>query len=346
MSALPTAERDRALQAATEQIEKQFGKGAIMRLGDQPNRAEGGVIPTGSLALDIALGVGGVPRGRIIEIYGPESSGKTTLAMHIMVEAQKLGGRVAIIDAEHAMDPEYAAKLGLNVNELLIAQPDTGEQALEICEMLVRSGALDVVVIDSVAALVPKAEIEGEMGDSHMGLQARLMSQALRKLTGVTARSRTCLIFINQVREKIGVVFGNPETTTGGRALKFYASMRMEVRRTDAIKQGTDNIGNLVTAKVVKNKLAPPFKKAEFDIIFGKGISSEGNVLDLAVTHKLVNKSGSWFTMGDEKLGQGRENARQFLTDNPDVMHKLEAEIRRLNNVGGAGANGAADVSG
>jgi recombination protein RecA len=345
MSALPTAERDRALQAATEQIEKQFGKGAIMRLGDQPKYAEGGVIPTGSLALDIALGVGGVPRGRIIEIYGPESSGKTTLAMHIMVEAQKQGGRVAIVDAEHAMDPEYAAKLGLNVNELLIAQPDTGEQALEICEMLVRSSALDVVVIDSVAALVPKAEIEGEMGDSHMGLQARLMSQALRKLTGVTARSRTILIFINQVREKIGVVFGNPETTTGGRALKFYASMRIEVRRTDAIKQGTDNIGNLVTAKVVKNKLAPPFKKAEFDIIFGKGISSEGNVLDLAVAHKLVNKSGSWFTMGDEKLGQGRENARQFLADNPEVMSQLETEIRRLHNLGAPGTNGAVDTA-
>jgi recombination protein RecA len=333
MSAMNTADRERAIKAVTDEAIKKYGDGALMRLGDQPNRAEGGVIPTGSLALDIAVGVGGVPRGRIVEIYGPESSGKTTLAMHIMVEAQKLGGRVAIIDAEHAMDPEYAAKLGLNVDELLIAQPDTGEQALEICEMLVRSGALDVVVIDSVAALVPKAEIEGEMGDSHMGLQARLMSQALRKLTAVTARSRTCLIFINQVREKIGIVFGNPETTTGGRALKFYSSLRIEVRRADQIKQGTDAIGSVTNAKVVKNKLAPPFKKAEFDIIFGKGISSEGNVLDLAVLNKLVNKAGSWFTLGDEKLGQGRENARQFLADNPDVMRQLELEIRRLHGL-------------
>jgi len=326
MPAHSTEERDRALRTATDQIEKQFGKGAIMRLGDRPRSVEG-VIPTGSLALDIALGVGGIPRGRIVEIYGPEASGKTTLALHIMAEAQKLGGRVAIIDAEHAVDPEYANRLGLDTNELLIAQPDTGEQALEIAELLVRSGALDVVTIDSVAALVPRAEIEGEMGDSHMGLQARLMSQALRKLTGVTARSQTVLIFINQVREKIGIVFGNPETTTGGRALKFYASMRIEVRRSDSIKLGTEQIGNQVSAKVVKNKLAPPFRKAVFDIIFGLGISKAGNVLDIAVADKLVTKSGSWFTIGDEKLGQGRENAKAYLQDNPQLLLSLEADI-------------------
>jgi recombination protein RecA len=321
-------ERERALKTATDQIEKQFGKGAIMRLGDQ---VRGGfdAIPTGSLALDIALGVGGIPRGRIIEIYGPEASGKTTLALHIMAEAQRLGGRVAIIDAEHAMDPEYAQKLGLNTAELLISQPDTGEQALEIAEVLVRSGAVDVVVIDSVAALVPKAEIEGEMGDSHMGLQARLMSQALRKLTGVTHKSNCALIFINQIREKIGIVFGNPETTTGGRALKFYSSMRLEVRRSDSIKQGTDIIGNQATVKVVKNKVAPPFKKAEFDIIFGRGISKAGGVLDLAVQEKLVNKAGSWYTMGDEKLGQGRENVVSYLENNPDLLQQLETEIRQ-----------------
>jgi recombination protein RecA len=336
------AERDRALAVATEAIEKSFGKGSIMRLGDRPREIEGGAIPTGSLALDIALGVGGVPRGRVIEIYGPESSGKTTLAMHIMVEAQKLGGRVAIIDAEHAMDPEYAEKLGLNINDLLIAQPDHGEQALDIAEMLVSSGAIDVLVIDSVAALVPKAEIDGEMGDAHMGLQARLMSKALRKLTGVTSRSNTCLIFINQVREKIGIVFGNPETTPGGRALKFAASQRIEVRKSDTVKQGTDVIGITVTAKVVKNKVAPPFKKVEFEIIFGKGISSEGNVLDLAVLHKLINKSGAWFTMGDEKLGQGRENAKQYLIDNPEVMQQLTTEIRRLNGLPVAAAGSAA----
>lgn len=328
MTTLTPDERDRALKTATDQIEKQFGKGAIMRLGDQARRAEAGVVPTGSLSLDIALGVGGIPRGRIIEIYGPEASGKTTLALHIMAEAQKLGGRVAIIDAEHAMDPDYAGRLGLNIQELLISQPDTGEQALEIAEMLVRSSAVDVVTIDSVAALVPRAEIEGEMGDSHMGLQARLMSQALRKLTGVTARSHTVLIFINQIREKIGVVFGNPETTTGGRALKFYASMRIEVRRADSIKLGTEQIGNQVTAKVVKNKLAPPFKKAQFDIIFGKGISRSGDVLDLAVENKLVNKSGSWFTLGDEKLGQGRDNAKQFLDDNQELLLKLDDQLR------------------
>lgn len=333
MEGRSTEERDRSLKLAQDQIVKQYGRGAIMRLGDQARDVEGGVIPTGSLALDIALGVGGIPRGRIVEIYGPESSGKTTLALHIMAEAQALGGRVAVIDAEHAVDPEYAARLGLNTNELLIAQPDTGEQALEITEILVRSGAVDVVTIDSVAALVPRAEIEGEMGDSHMGLQARLMSQALRKLTGVTSRSHTVLIFVNQIREKIGVVFGNPETTTGGRALKFYSSMRIEVRRSDSIKLGTDQIGNQVTAKVVKNKMAPPFKKAQFDIIFGKGISKAGNILDLAVAENLVNKSGSWYTMGDEKLGQGRENARQFLIDHPELLHNLEAEIRKLHGL-------------
>jgi recombination protein RecA len=333
MEGRSTEERERSLKLAQDQIVKQYGRGAIMRLGDKAREVEGGVIPTGSLALDIALGVGGIPRGRIVEIYGPESSGKTTLALHIMAEAQALGGRVAVIDAEHAIDPEYAARLGLNTNELLIAQPDTGEQALEITEILVRSGAVDVVTIDSVAALVPRAEIEGEMGDSHMGLQARLMSQALRKLTGITSRSRTVLIFVNQIREKIGVVFGNPETTTGGRALKFYASMRIEVRRSDSIKLGTDQIGNQVTAKVVKNKMAPPFKKAQFDIIFGLGISKAGNILDLAAVDNLVNKSGSWYTMGDEKLGQGRENARQFLIDHPELLHNLEAEIRKLHGL-------------
>ena len=333
MSTPSADDRERALKTATDQIEKQFGKGAIMRLGDQARLSEAGVVSTGSLALDIALGVGGIPRGRIVEIYGPEASGKTTLALHIMAEAQKSGGRVAIIDAEHAMDPEYAARLGLDTKELLIAQPDTGEQALEIAEVLVRSGAVDVVVIDSVAALVPRAEIEGEMGDSHMGLQARLMSQALRKLTGATSKSNTILIFINQIREKIGVVFGNPETTTGGRALKFYASMRIEVRRIDSIKQGTEQIGNQVSAKVVKNKLAPPFKKAEFDIIFGHGICKSANVLDLAVAEKLVNKSGSWFTMGEEKLGQGRDNARVFLEEHPEILRSLETEIRKRYNL-------------
>jgi len=337
-------ERERQLKVAQEQIEKQFGKGAIMRLGDQPRHGSGNSIPTGSLALDIALGIGGIPRGRIVEIYGPEAGGKTTLALHIMSEAQKAGGRVAIIDAEHAMDPEYASKIGLDINELLISQPDTGEQALEIAETLVRSGAVDVVVIDSVAALVPKAEIEGEMGDSHMGLQARLMSQALRKLTGVTNKSQCALIFINQIREKIGIVFGNPETTTGGRALKFYASQRIEVRRSDSIKQGTEQIGNQVTAKVVKNKLAPPFKKAEFDIIFGKGISKAGNILDLAVNDKLVNKSGSWYTMGDEKLGQGRENVVAFLEANPQLLHTLESEIRKRYGLVASGAPAESEV--
>ena len=335
-------EKERALKAATEQIEKQFGKGSIMRLGDKATAIEGGVIPTGSLALDIALGVGGIPRGRIVEIYGPEASGKTTLALHIMVEAQRLGGRVAIIDAEHAVDPEYAENVGLNVSELLISQPDNGEQGLEIAEMLIRSGSVAVLVIDSVAALVPRAEIEGEMGDSHMGLQARLMSQALRKLTGISARTHTVLIFINQIREKIGIVFGNPETTTGGRALKFYASMRIEVRRTDSIKLGTENIGNQVTAKVVKNKVASPFKKAQFDLIFGKGISKAADVLDLAVVEKLIQKSGSWYTMDNEKIGQGRENAKASLEANPELLHSLEAEIRKRHGIGIPEAKGNA----
>jgi recombination protein RecA len=316
-------EKEKALDAAKAQIERQFGKGSIMKLGEKPN-VRASVVSTGSLALDIALGVGGLPRGRIVEIYGPEASGKTTLALHVIAEGQALGGRAAIIDAEHAVDPEYAAKLGVKIDDLLISQPDTGEQALEICEMLVRSGAIDVIVIDSVAALVPKAELDGDMGDSHMGLQARLMSQALRKLTGIVHKSNTILIFINQVREKIGIVFGNPETTTGGRALKFYASVRIEVRRTDSVKIGNDVIGNIVTAKVVKNKIAPPFKKAQFDIIFGEGISRTGDLIDLAVANGIVSKSGSWYNYGDLKLGQGRENAKQTLND-----PKLFAEIKQ-----------------
>ena len=319
-------DKDKALEAAKAQIERQFGKGSIMRLGDKPN-VRASVISTGSLALDIALGTGGLPRGRIVEIYGPESSGKTTLALHCIAEAQHLGGKVAIIDAEHAIDPEYAAKLGVNIDELLISQPDTGEQALEICETLIRSGAIDVVAIDSVAALVPKAELDGDMGDSHMGLQARLMSQALRKLTGIVHKSNTILIFINQIREKIGIVFGNPETTTGGRALKFYASVRIEVKRTDSVKQGAEIIGNIVTAKVVKNKVAPPFKKAQFDIIFGHGISKTGDLLDLAVVNGIVTKSGSWFNYGEQKLGQGRETAKQVLADDPKLFGEIKQRI-------------------
>ncbi|MEP0814132.1 MAG: recombinase RecA [bacterium] len=317
------ADKDKALEAAKAQIERQFGKGSIMQLGEKPI-VRTAVISTGSLALDLALGVGGLPRGRIVEIYGPEAGGKTTLALHCIAEAQKLGGRAAIIDAEHAVDPEYAARLGVNIDELLISQPDTGEQALEICEMLVRSGAIDVIAVDSVAALVPKAEIEGEMGDAHMGLQARLMSQALRKLTAIVHKSNTILIFINQVREKIGIVFGNPETTPGGRALKFYSSVRIEVRRVDSVKVGNEVIGNIVEGKIAKNKVAPPFKRARFDIIFGQGISRTGDLLDLAVEMGVVTKSGSWYNYGDEKLGQGRENAKQVLADDP----KLFAEIR------------------
>lgn len=324
---------DRDLRLATDQIIKQFGKGAIMRLGDKIFQIDGNVIPTGSLALDIALGVGGIPRGRIIEIYGPEASGKTTLALHIMAESQRQGGRVAIIDAEHALDPEYAQRLGLDTDALLISQPDHGEQALDIVEMLLNSNALSLIVIDSVAALVPRAELEGEMSDAHMGLQARLMSKALRKLVGIASKANTTLIFVNQIREKIGIVFGNPEVTPGGRALKFSSTMRIEVRRSDSIKSGVDIIGNQVTAKVVKNKVAPPFKKAQFDIIFGLGISKTGNILDLAVNEKLINKSGSWYTIGDDKLGQGRENAKVALRENPELLLSLENEIRKRNNL-------------
>jgi len=310
------------------QIERQFGKGSIMKLGDSGGRLSLEVIPSGCLSLDLALGVGGLPRGRVIEIFGPESSGKTTVALHAIAEAQKLGGYAAFIDAEHALDPAYAKKLGVNIDELLVAQPDTGEQALEIAESLVRSGAIDVIVIDSVAALVPKAEIEGEMGDSHVGLQARLMSQALRKLSGAISKSNTIAIFINQIREKIGVMFGNPETTPGGRALKFYASVRLDVRRTETLKQGNDAVGNRTRAKVVKNKVAPPFKQADFDIIYGEGISREGTLLDLGCDLELVQKSGSWFSFGEERLGQGRENARQFLKEHHDLAATLERKIR------------------
>jgi recombination protein RecA len=318
-----------AIENALSHIEKQFGKGAIMKLGEASQRMAVDTIPTGSIALDIALGAGGVPRGRVIEIYGPESSGKTTLVQHIMAEAQRKGGVCAIIDAEHALDPEYARKLGVDVDNLFISQPDSGEQALEIAEALVRSAAFDVIAVDSVAALVPRAELEGEMGDSHVGLQARLMSQALRKLTGAISRSRTCLIFTNQLREKVGVMFGNPETTTGGRALKFYASVRLDIRRTDSVKQGTDVVGSHVKVKVVKNKVAPPFRVAEFDIMYNEGISKEGSLLDLGVELGLVKKSGAFFSYGDTRLGQGRENARDFLKKNSEIAGRIEGEIRR-----------------
>lgn len=320
-------EKEKALDAALQQIQKQFGKGAIMKLGDDTGlNIE--TISTGSISLDIATGVGGIPRGRITEIYGPESSGKTTLALHIIAEAQKLGGRAAFIDAEHALDPEYASKLGVDINELLVSQPDTGEQALEICEMLVRSGALDVVVVDSVAALVPKAEIQGEMGDSHVGLHARLMSQALRKLAGAINKSNTCAIFINQLREKVGVMFGNPEVTTGGRALKFYATMRIDVRRVEGIKQGDQFIGNRTRVKIVKNKVAPPFKQAEFDIMYGHGISREGDALDCAVEHKIVDKAGAWYSYEGNRIGQGRENVKRYLAENSEILNRIEAQIR------------------
>jgi len=315
------------------QIEKQFGKGSIMRLGDETSRLNLSVIPSGSLALDIALGVGGFPRGRVIEIYGPESSGKTTVALHAIAEAQKAGGYAAFIDAEHALDPVYAKNLGVNTDELLVSQPDTGEQALEIAESLVRSGAIDVIVIDSVAALVPKAEIDGEMGDAHVGLQARLMSQALRKLSGAIAKSNTIAIFINQIREKVGVLFGNPEVTPGGRALKFYASVRIDVRRLETLKQGADAIGNRTRAKVVKNKVAPPFKQADFDIVYGEGISREGTLLDYGCDLDLIQKSGAWFSYGDIRLGQGRENARQFLKENSDIAAEIERKIREAYNL-------------
>lgn len=314
-----------------------------MKLGDDANKMNLSVIPSGSLALDIALGVGGFPRGRVIEIYGPESSGKTTVALHAIAEAQKLGGYAAFIDAEHALDPVYAKNLGVNTDELLVSQPDTGEQALEIAESLVRSGAIDVIVVDSVAALVPKAEIEGEMGDSHVGLQARLMSQALRKLSGAISKSNTIAIFINQIREKVGVMFGNPEVTPGGRALKFYASVRVDVRRVETLKQGTDAVGNRTRAKIVKNKVAPPFKQAEFDIVYGEGISREGTIIDYGIELDLIQKSGAWFSYGDTRLGQGRENARQFLKDNSDIAAELERKIREAYNLPLAAAMQEAD---
>ena len=320
-------EKKKALEVAMSQIEKQFGKGSVMKLGEF-KAMEVEAIPTGALSLDIALGIGGVPRGRIIEVFGPESSGKTTLALHIIAEAQKTGGEAAFIDAEHALDPVYAKKLGVDIDNLIVSQPDTGEQALEITEALVRSGALDVIVVDSVAALVPKAEIDGDMGDSHMGLQARLMSQALRKLAGAINKSKTVLIFINQLREKIGVMFGNPETTTGGRALKFYASVRLDIRKIENIKQDGEIVGNRARVKVVKNKVAPPFREAEFDIVYGKGISKEGNILDMAVNLDIIEKSGSWFSYNGEKIGQGRENVKQYLHNNPEVMEEVEKKVR------------------
>ena len=320
-------EKKKALEMAMSQIEKQFGKGSVMKLGEF-KAMEVEAIPTGALSLDMALGIGGVPRGRIIEVFGPESSGKTTLALHIVAEAQKMGGDAAFIDAEHALDPVYAKKLGVDIDNLIVSQPDTGEQALEITESLVRSGALDVIVVDSVAALVPKAEIDGDMGDSHMGLQARLMSQALRKLTGALNKTKTVLIFINQLREKVGVMFGNPETTTGGRALKFYASVRLDVRRIETLSQGGEKVGNRVRVKVVKNKVAPPFQEAEFDIMFGKGISREGDLLDLAAKNDIIIKSGAWYSYHGEKIGQGRENAKKYLTEHPDVFAEVDTAVR------------------
>lgn len=320
--------KNKAIELAIGQIDKQFGKGAIMRLGDSTANLDIQVIPTGALSLDAALGIGGVPRGRVIEIYGPEASGKTTLSLHIIAETQKLGGKVAFIDAEHALDPRYAAKLGVDTDDLLLSQPDSGEQALEITETLVRSNAIDTIVIDSVAALVPRAELEGEMGDSHMGLQARLMSQALRKLAGIIKKSNTCVIFINQIRMKIGVMFGSPETTTGGRALKFYASIRMDIRRIGAIKEGSNAVGNRVRVKVVKNKLAPPFKEVELDIMYGFGISYEADILDIALEADLISKMGSWYSYGDERLGQGRENTKLYLHDNPDMLADLTAKVK------------------
>lgn len=318
----------RALESALAQIEKQYGKGSIMKLGDTNANMNIETVPTGSLSLDIALGLGGVPRGRVVEVYGPESSGKTTVALHMVAEVQKIGGIAGFIDAEHALDPVYAKNIGVDIDNLYISQPDNGEQALEITETMVRSGAVDIVIIDSVAALVPKAEIDGEMGDSHVGLQARLMSQALRKLTAVISKSNCIVVFINQLREKVGIMFGNPETTTGGRALKFYSSIRLDVRRIESIKQGGDVVGNRTRIKVVKNKIAPPFKEAEFDIMFGKGISREGDVLDLAAESSIINKSGAWYAYNDSKIGQGRENAKQFLTDNPEIFAEIEAQVR------------------
>ena len=338
--------KSKALAAALSQIEKQFGKGSIMRLGDADVAKDIQVVSTGSLGLDIALGVGGLPRGRVIEIYGPESSGKTTLTLSVIAQMQKLGGTAAFIDAEHALDPQYAQKLGVNVQELLISQPDNGEQALEIVDMLVRSGSVDIVVVDSVAALTPKAEIEGEMGQPQMGLHARLMSQALRKLTGNISRSNTMVIFINQIRMKIGVMFGNPETTTGGNALKFYASVRIDIRRTGAIKKGEEVIGSETRAKVVKNKVAPPFKLANFDILYGEGISREGEIIELGVEHKFVDKSGAWYSYGKERIGQGKDNTREYLHDHPEMAQEIEAKIRAAIGVGGGSAGTAGGTAG
>ena len=326
-SSTSTSDKDKALEQALEQIQKQYGKGAIMKLGDDSARGSIDVIPTGSISLDIATGVGGYPRGRIIEIFGPESSGKTTLTLHAIAEAQKAGGKAAFIDAEHALDPVYAKNLGVDVDELLVSQPDTGEQGLEICEMLARSGAIDIIVIDSVAALVPKAEIQGEMGDSHVGLHARLMSQALRKIAGTVNKTNTCVIFINQLREKIGVMFGTPETTTGGRALKFYASMRLDVRKIETLKRGDEMLGNRTRVKIVKNKVAPPFRKAEFDIMYGTGISLSGDILDIAVENKIVDKAGSWYSYNGERIGQGRENVKDYLNDHPDTIAEIREKI-------------------
>ncbi len=344
MAAKETApNRQRAIESALKHIEKSFGKGAIMRLGDEGAGQAIPAISTGSLGLDIACGIGGVPRGRVTEIYGPESSGKTTLALHVIAEAQKLGGVAAFVDAEHALDVNYARKLGVDVDELLVSQPDTGEQALDIAEVLVRSGAIDVLVIDSVAALVPRAELEGEMGDSHVGLQARLMSQAMRKLTAVVAKSHTALIFINQIRMKIGVMFGNPETTTGGNALKFYASMRLDIRRIGALKSGDQSIGSRTRVRVVKNKVAPPFRTAEFDVLYGLGINKLGEVLDMAADADMVNKSGAWYSYGDERMGQGRENASNFLQDNPEIAQELESRLRTKFGLTPAGEDSPAE---
>ncbi len=329
------SDKQKALESALAQIERQFGKGSIMKLGESSAKMQVDVIPTGTIALDIALGVGGVPRGRVIEIFGPESSGKTTVALHIIAEAQKTGGTAAFVDAEHALDPLYARNLGVDIENLLVSQPDTGEQALEIAEALVRSGAIDVIVIDSVAALVPRAEIEGEMGDSHVGLQARLMSQALRKLTGAISKSRTTVVFINQIREKVGVMYGSPETTTGGRALKFYASIRLDVRKQENIKQGTDITGSRTRVKVVKNKVAPPFKQADFDIMYGTGISREGSILDVAADMNIIVKSGAWYSYSDDRLGQGRENVKEYLKEHPELTREIELKVRQALNVGG-----------
>ena len=330
-------DKKKALDAAIAKLEKDFGKGTVMKLGDPAARVAVETVPTGSLSLDIALGLGGVPRGRVIEIYGPESSGKTTVALHMISEVQKQGGIAGFIDAEHALDPVYAKNIGVNIDELYISQPDSGDQALEITETMVRSGAMDIIVVDSVAALVPRQEIEGDMGDSHVGLQARLMSQALRKLTPVISKSNCVVIFINQLREKVGVMFGNPETTTGGRALKFYSSVRMDVRRTETLKQGGEMVGNHVRVKIVKNKIAPPFKEAEFDIMFGKGISREGDILDLATKIDLVNKSGAWYAYNGEKIGQGRENAKSYLTAHPEIMEEIEEKVRAHYGIGAEG---------